>query len=265
MAIRRVTSAPAPESALRTILDDVRDTFQISWTPDVFEALGAVPGYVQLAWMQLKPSVETEQFVRLADRLARDTFAVVQSMYVPSYDTGDLQQLGVSLDEQAELRTALSALIFGQAQTALAVKALRLAIENAPAGGRDTISWPRRETTWAMQPIPMVDDETHGEIVRRVLAAVQHAIQSPRPPGAFRVIARWPRYLELAWQDLQGVLRIDEFSASQTDLIEEAVQLCDMFPTKVDTTPACLESNGQSRFEIQRARDILIANDRTLP
>lgn len=253
------------EPSLGPLFDDVRETLQISWVPTIFVALGEVPGYLDLAWAQLKPSLQTAQFARLAERVQKDTLAVTQSLYVPSYDTGSLQLLGVTLGEQAVVRTDLSALIFGQTQTLLAAKALRLAIEGNPPGGKHSIWWPRSTTTWAMEPIPTVDEGSVGESVRQIFLEVQQALQLPWTPRSLEVIARWPRYLRQAWEDLAGVLKIPEFSAAQTDLIEQAAVLCDLFPTRVNLTPDTLEKQGQSTFEVERARQILLSYDRVLP
>ena len=251
--------------SLGPLYQDIRDTMQISWVPDVFSALGEVPGYLTFAWKQLNPSVETAQFVRLAEQVQKDAVAAVRSLYVPSYDVGDVQQVGVPLEQQAEIRTALAALMFGHSQTLLAVKALRLAIEGSPPGGRKRISWPRSATTWAMQPIPDVDEATVGQRVRDVFTEAREALRLPRVPWSFRVIAPWPRYLQLAWGDLIGVAHEPEFAAAQSELVEQAPALCDLFPARVDVTPERLAMKGQSIFQIQRARAILRSYDRLLP
>lgn len=265
MVAPRAHATIESEQAVSAILHEVRDTLQISWVPDAFEALGKVPAYLRLAWAQLQPALQTEQFVRLADRLARDATAAVQSLYIPSYGPGDLQQLGIDLEDQAMVRSALSALIFGQSQTILAIKALRLALENTPPGGRETISWPRPARTWALQPIPAADAHIMGEWVRLIVDTAEHLLGLPYPPLAFRVVARWPKFLELAWQDLDAVFRTPEFGAAQTEIIEEAVQLCDLFPARVNATPAWLQSQGLTRLELDRVREILFSYDSALP
>jgi len=265
MAVRTPRLVAGEKPSLGPLYDDVRDTLQIWWVPAVFDALGEVSGYLRLAWEQLKPSLETAQFARLAERAQKDALAAIQSLYLPSYDAGGVWQAGVPFDNQAEIRTALAALLFEQSQTLLATKALRLAIENDPPGGERRISWPRPSTTWALQPIPLVDERSVGERERRVFRAARQSLTLPWVPLSLLLLARWPRYLRLAWNDLTTVFREPEFAAAQTEMIEQSAAFCDLFPTKVDATPDYLERHGQSHFEIARAREILLAYDRLMP
>lgn len=260
-AVSGVLTSVGPRSRAPTVLHNLRNTLQISWVPDAFQALSKIPTYLQLAWSQLEPSLQTEQFVRLADRVARDATTVVQSLYQPSYGPDTLQQLGISHGTQVAARSALSVLIVGQSQTILAIKALRLAIEGAPPGGRVPTFWPRPKRTWTLQPIPSVKEHAAGERIRAIFVAAEHLLRLPVPPAGLRALGVWPRYLERAWQDLRVVLQTTEFAAAQTELAEEAVVLSDLFPIPVGATPTWLEGHGLSPVELRRARDLLLTYD----
>lgn len=265
MALPNPRAVAGTEPAVGPVFDRVRDTLQISWVPPVFVALGEMPRFLELAWAQLEPSLATAQFAQLAGRIRRDALATVQSLYRPSYGPGDVQQVGVPLAEQATVRSALEALIFGQTQTLLATKALRMALEDCPPGGQHPISWPRSSTTWAMQPLPTVDEESVGERDRRIFADARASLRLPWVPRSLLMLGRWPGYLQLAWNDLAGVFRTPEFGAAQTELIEQSAAYCDLFPVKVDLTPGRLKSQGLSPFEIHRARKILLDADAVEP
>lgn len=259
------SATPGSESGLGALYEEIRETLQISWVPAVFSDLGAVPGYLPLAWEQLKPAALTEQFRRLAERIRGDALAVARSLYLPSYGPGRLQQLAVPLADLSLIRTALAALLFGQSQTLLATKALRLAIECSPPGGRHPIWWPRAATTWALEAIPVVDLATIADEGRRVFRQAQSALGLPRPPRALAVLAIWPRYLSQAWNDLQGVLETPEFAAARTELVEQSSAYSDLLPTRINVTPDWLRSRGVDEVIIDRARNVLLSHDRVLP
>ena len=264
MAVPRQLTEGEISPSLASLGKDIRETLQISWLPAPFQEMSAT-GYLPLAWPQLKPSLETEQFVRLAERLANDATSVIRTLYLPGYDTGDVQQLGVSLQEQATTRSMLSALIFGLSQTTLAVTALRLALDGTPPGGRDMIAWPRRPTTWATIPIPSTTVGAAGARVRHVFDATRQALRLSHVPRSYGILAAWPRYLALAWSDLADVVREPAFAAAETELVEESLHLCELFPTRVDATIECLRAHGQTRIQIDRARQILFQATSELP
>ncbi len=239
------------------VYEALRDTLQISWVPAVFEALAEVPAYLHLAWAQVGPVAETAQFVRLSEHIARDASAVVHSLYVPGYGPGDLQQLDVPLAQQAEIRSALDALAFGQSQTMLIIAALRLAVAGHPPGRDHAISWPRRATTWTLQPVPIVDEAAAGETVRRIFSEARQVLDLSPVPHALRVIAGLPRYVQLAWDDLAPLVQGSGFEAARAEIIEAAEKLCGLLPSRIDVTPSWLASRGLAPREIRRAQEIL--------
>ena len=257
--------SPAAEPSLGPLFEDVRQTFQISWTPRVFVALGQIRGFLPLAWAGLKPSAATEQFARLAERIRDDTAGLARSLYQPGYGPGDLQSQLEQFDDLAALRTALDALTFGQTQTLLAVEALRLAIDGFPTGGSHPISWPRVQTTWALQPIPTVQASTVGEDVRRVFEEARAFTGLAWPPRSLEALANWPDHLRLAWSDLGNQLRTPDVAAARGALIERAATYCQLLPTKVEVTPGYLERSGEAPLEINRARELLVEWEGALP
>lgn len=262
-AQRALQSTSEPQ--LDSLYADIQSTFQISWIPPAFGTLGQVPNYLRVAWKALKPAACTEQFARMAERVHRQSSSIIQAAYSPSYGPGDLQQLGVSLDDQSEVRTMLEALLYGQSQTLIALTALRVAADGHSSEQHNRISWPRRKTTWAMEPIAMVQEDTAGETVRQIFDNVRDELRQPDIPWALRVIARWPRYLELAWPDLQELFDIPLFWSGVTALRDEAATMCDALPCSVDASPDQLRQAGIDRFEINRARDILHACEDVVP
>ncbi|HUX87269.1 MAG TPA: halocarboxylic acid dehydrogenase DehI family protein [Chloroflexota bacterium] len=162
--------------------------FRSPWTPSIFEELGEIPEYLRIAWTALKPTVCTEQFIRAADVLLQEALDDANDAYNPSYGTGDLQQLGVALPDQAEVRTALLALLYGGSQTLLAIAALTQAIHGRPTGDPRAISWPRSQSTWSLEPVPMANERAGGEIERRVFAQARRTLDLNQTPRALRVI-----------------------------------------------------------------------------
>jgi hypothetical protein len=216
---------------------------------------------VRIAWPELKPVASTAQFFRAAETLYCNAMDDTADMYSPSYGVGDLQQLGVALDDLSEVRIALTALLFGGAQALLAVEALRLGIGGQVPGRPRPEYWPRSRTTWNTELIPRVDVNAAGQTVRRVFAEARRVLSFAQEPLSLGVIGQFPRYLRIAWADVKSLLTTDEFAASVNDMISEAERLATNLPRQIAVTPECLMKAGLTERELHRVREILEASE----
>lgn len=240
------------------ILQDITLSLQMPWIPHSFIDLQAeVPRYLELAWRQLRPLVLTAQFADQADATQQLADSVTRSMYRPGYQVGDLQQFGIGLGEVSVIRTALLALRFGWAQTLTMIEVLRRALDGFTVGQPHGISWPRRATTWATAIIPVTDEQTMGETVRRILDDARQTLGLSEPPESLLAIGKWPDYLRLAWDDLGPVVRTAGIGAARGSLADAARQRMESLPGTVDLSAAQLQAAGLSPVETQRVGSIL--------
>lgn len=240
------------------ILQDITLSLQLPWIPHSFIALNdQVPRYLELAWRQLGPIVITTQFAeqaRATEQLAEST---TRSMYRSGYQASDLRQLGIGLSEISIIRTALAALRFGWSQTLTMMELLRRALDGPPVGQPHGISWPREATTWATAIIPITDEKSASETVRRILQDARQTLGLAEPPESLLAIGKWPDYLNLAWADLTSVVQSAAFASTRGMLAEEARQQMESLPGWVDLSAAQLQAAGLNPIEIQRVREIL--------
>ncbi|HEX5417498.1 MAG TPA: hypothetical protein VFZ25_17690 [Chloroflexota bacterium] len=240
------------------ILQEITQSLQLPWTPHSFIDLNdEVPGYVKHAWDQLSPIVRTAQFVDLAHEIESSVDTAVRGAYRPGYGPGSLQQLGLSLGEAGEIRTAFSALLFGWSQTILIVEALRLALDGQKVGMKSAVSWPREPVNWTQAIIPTTDTNAMGEVARNVLAEARQSLGLSEPPEALLVIGSWPRYLRMAWDDLTAIVNGPTFTALRGELMEQARQRCTRLPGHLDLSETQLRANNFNPIQIQRVREIL--------
>lgn len=257
MAQRQPMRSISSEPSLGPLFQEIRDALQVSWTPSTFEQLAEIPDYLRIAWTALKPVAATAQFLRAAERLWQEALDDVEDIYRPSYGTGDLQQLGVTLQDQAEARTALTALLYGGSQTLLAITALTQAIHGRLTGDPQAMFWPRSRTTWSLELIPMASERASAEIERRVFEQARHELGLAETPRALRLVGRFPRYLDVAWSDVVPLFGQGELSAAVNDLIELSERRVGQLPHGVEVTPEHLQKAGLSQRKVERIRKIL--------
>jgi len=244
-------SAPA-------ILQDITQSLQLPWTPHAFVDLNdEVPTYVKHAWTQLAPLVRTAQFADLANEIESYVDSEVRNSYRPGYGPGSLQQLGISIGEAAEIRTAFGALLFGWSQTVLIVEALRLALDGQTIGMPNVVTWPREPTNWNQAIIPITDETVMGEVVRNVLAEARQSLGLSEPPEALLAIGSWPRYARMAWDDLSPLAQGPTFAALRGQMIEQARQRCARLPGHLELSDTQLQADSFNPIQIQRVREIL--------
>lgn len=240
------------------ILQEITQSLEMPWTPHTFIDLNdEVPAYVQHVWAQLAPIVKTAQFADLAREIESYVDREVRANYRPGYGPGSLQQLGLTLGEGSEIRTALGALIFGWSQVLLVVEALRLVVDGQSVGMKNAVTWPREAATWNQAIIPTTDENVMGEVARNVLAEARQSLGLAEPPESLLAIGSWPRYVRMAWDDLAGLAQGPTFAALRGQLIEQARQHCARLPGRLDLSETQLRANNFNPIQIQRVREIL--------
>src|SRR5437868_4348400 len=71
--LKLVTEADAP-SRTRQIFDEVRHALGLPEVPFLYQAYAAYPVFLELHWQSFCPSVESQQFFQLGDRLAAEAY-----------------------------------------------------------------------------------------------------------------------------------------------------------------------------------------------
>jgi hypothetical protein len=244
---------------------DLENALQLGWLPPALAALEAVPAYLDQVWKQLHTIVGTAQFARLAERVQNRATDYARAGYSPSYGPGEVQDSGVSLDDLALIRTDLAALLFGQAQSALLLKALRLGLDGQVIGHDTWAVWPRRQTGWRAVPHEISHPAATAASVQGILAEARRRLGTPAEPASLRALASWPSYLRLAWADLQSTVTSAGFLGAAAELAVDLADAAEALPRCLDLTRRRLAADGVSEAELDRAYQLVVAYDDSDP
>ena len=196
---------PAPDA----LLDDVARTFRVPFVPGVIRELGAVDGFLEYAWPQLAPSVDTAGFLGSALYMVDMALDAVEAVYdEPVLSRGSLIAGGLSIGDLAAVEAVLDVFHWLQPQLLLLLAALAEAQERPSIGGQGRAE-PRapspRDVSHLATVVPLVAPETPP------LPAIATALGVDTPPELYRAVAHWPRYLEPAWDELQHLVTYPDF------------------------------------------------------
>ncbi|MEX2230396.1 MAG: hypothetical protein WEB13_12255 [Dehalococcoidia bacterium] len=195
--------------AAEALLDEIARTFRVPFVPDVIRELGSVDGFLEYAWPQLAPSVDTAGYLGSALYMVDMALDAVEAVYdEPVLSRDSLLAGGLAEGELAAVESVLDVFHWLQPQQLLLLAALAEAQERPRVGGQG------RAAPRAASP----RDEAHlAALVRFAppetppLPAVAAALGVDAPPELYRAVAVWPRYLEPAWDELQHLVTYPDF------------------------------------------------------
>ena len=244
--------------AVRAIFDDAKDALGIPWTPEVVRALAAYPAYLELAWPQLRPNLEQAGFAMSAAFIAERALDFVREMYEPTYTPAEIAQ-AVGADTEI-LRQTLRALHYGAPQVMLLGGALLEALKFPATGGKGRPG--RRESGHGERlmrhaPVEVIDEVGAPARMAATYTAIRTTTTLPFVPVEFAAIARWPEYLELAWADVEHLIRHPSYRLRRRSLSYYAAGGTHYFATPVRLGPEALLDAGMDDDGIDALRALL--------
>ena len=170
------------------------------FVPGVLAELGGAGGYLAHVWAQLEASVATQGFLNSALYMADMASEGIEEGYEPGLSRRSLRAGGLAAGEIERLLAVLDVFQWLQPQLLLLLSALAESREAPVVGGQGRPE--QRE----------LSGRARGQLATEVLLAPPS--QPPLPdvarrlgleaaPELYRAVARWPRYLEPAWEELQ--------------------------------------------------------------
>lgn len=205
--------------AIAAIFEDAKDALGIPWVPEEIRALATFPVYLELVWPQLRPNLDQAGFAFSAAFIADRALDFARSFYEPTYTPDDIAA-AIGADRSV-LRQTLRALHYGAPQVMLIAGALLEALKFDAAGGKGRAGERDAEHSERMMrraPVVVTEEEDATDDVAAVYRAVRSVTTLPYVPIEFRVIARWPAYLRMAWDDLEHVIPHPEYRMRRRSL-----------------------------------------------
>jgi hypothetical protein len=168
--------------------------------PAVLRELEAAGGYLDRVWPQLAPSIATQGFLNSALYMADMAVDEIEESYEPGLSRASLVEGGLAPAELDQVLAVLDVFHWLQPQLLLLLGALAEAWEAPVVGGQGRPE-PReggdRERTHLATEVALAPPSTLP------LPAVAETLVLAEPPELYRAVARWPRYLEPTWGELQ--------------------------------------------------------------
>ncbi len=228
----------AAEPRIRAIYDETRRVLRLPWVGALFQGYAMYPGYLEMAWRALRPSLETAQFEADATAIGNAADEAVARFYTPSYDYRDVAAMNLDIEA---IRETVDAFHVGNPRLLLVATALRRAFEEGPVGG-GTQAVHRRagesaeEARAAGATVEMVAPEQAPQNVAALFDDIKATLHLPLVNSDYRAMALWPDYLALAWNDIKGPIGAPEYASEVRRLSGLAGEAVERFALPVAAT-----------------------------
>jgi hypothetical protein len=224
--------------ALRRCYDDMQAVLRVPWVMFAARSLAVFGGFVPAAWQVAAPVFATADVERAADELRG---LAVLPVADPPDPRPRLAELGFGETGIAEVRTALDALNYGNVKYLLLITAWCEGIQGRSSGGTASgtvgTAMPAGRPA-GMPDLHLVDPRDVDERVARLLTRVTDLHLHHGPSSDFRVLARWPDFLEVALDDVLGpVVRTAPYENTALALLERARTHVRRFPAAAGLSP----------------------------
>ena len=235
---------------------------RVSRVPLFFRALAGEKALLP-CWQALRPAIRLRAFEEGADELRARAAKAAVELGCPLIET-QLEWAGYDLDEIDEIRGQVNIFHYQDAKVLLALALLCEALEGVAGGGRET---PRamqrvpRGVPHEMDIIELVPEDANGTLAR-VFRSIRTHLGLGAVADDFRALGRWPKYLNIAWDDARK--RDDEprARAAMVDLWGQAKAAVATLPAKVSVSAAQRTAAGA---DLRRVRALTERFRRAMP
>ena len=190
---------------LAEVYEDIHATLRVPWVAFGIRVMSQFPHFVPDAWDALKPQISTRYAEDGADLVRLN--AIVPGPVMPD-PTPKLLHAGWSQDDIAELKSSLDLLNYGNPKYLILITAWNEAWHERDTGGRGAARLAGRDAETIPYGLPkgvdkfhLIDPNQAPERAQIVMRDVRDAFLHHGPASDYRVLARWPDYLEIALRD----------------------------------------------------------------
>jgi hypothetical protein len=223
--------------------------------PVFFRALAGEKALLP-CWQALRPAVRLRAFEEGADELRARAARAAVEMGCPLIET-QLEWAGYDVDEIDEIRGQVNIFHYQDAKLLLAVAVLCEALNGGAGGGKET---PRamqrvpRGVPHEMDIVELVPEDADGGLAK-VFKSIRVHLGLGLVADEFRALGRWPKYLQLAWDDARKRDDHPRARSAASDLWTHADATAATLPVRVSVTDAQLSSAGANP---RRVRDLVV-------
>lgn len=191
--------------ALGDVYEDIHNTLRVPWVAFGIRVMSQFPNFIPEAWAALKPQISTRYAEEGADLVRLNSIVPGPAMPNP---TPKLRRLGWTDEDIAELKIALDLLNYGNPKYLILITAFNEAWHERDAGGRNATKLQGHDAEIIPYGLPkgvekfhLLDPDQAPERTQLVLRDIRDASLHHGPASDYRVLAKWPDYLEVALKD----------------------------------------------------------------
>lgn len=244
---------------IKRVYGDITSALRVPIVDLVFRVLATYPDYLQLAWRQIQPNVQTVYFERRADTIraaaVEGVTAIAGSAPPALPDPAIADVLRVFHYVNPKLLIALTAIRAG-------TNGQYPKLEELPRDDKRQIPTGMPE---GMPAITLVDPAIAPDEVRAVFDDIRATLGTDVLNSEYRALAQWPGYLVDSWQALKPVIATPEYRGLVRGLRLMAEESILVLPFRVELTPHTLRLCGLSETDIDAVRATVDRFYRLLP
>ena len=264
-----VRESEATDERAREAFRDIKSTMRIPVIALLFQAWAAYPRFLDVTWRRLRPSVLSEAFGTLAERLEAHVRDGVDSWPVADHAAA-LRARSLSESEIARMREIVELFSKVNPKLAIVAAAVDASLRGRPVGGVGT-KGPHRERE--RQPLQefrgvrfsLVEERDAPPRVRAIYDDMMATLGLPFIETEYRAMASYPDWLEVWWRDCKPLAQEERYRSLGAELGREAAQCATQLPHRLQLNDSLLESNEVDearRAELRRGTAIF---GQTLP
>ena len=235
---------------------EIAALFRSPVAPELLTRLELAPAYLAHVWPVLAASVDTAGFLGSALYLADTALDAVKEVYEPELSRDTLLET-MPADELDAVQAVLDVFQYLQPQALLAGAALAEAFERPAVGGSGLVE-PREPRD--RDPVHLATEVPDAVTGGALLSELAETLQLPEAPQLYGVLARWPRYLEASWEELQHLAAYPDFRRRGRALYYYARSGARFLAEELRADADALRAAGIGDEEIEAARVVVDAS-----
>jgi hypothetical protein len=194
----------------------------IPWAPANWRTYANYPPVMELFWQRLRPTVETESFLRRSIAIAEQVYESVSLWYDPGY------QMEIDEVERRRIQRELNAFSFGNPQLLIQQVALQRALQGEIVGNDETApaAQPRENASaYCHIEIPLLDESAARKIseeLPHIYDDIRQTLGVPLINSDYQALARWSAFFLAGWEDIKQWRQRQEYRDLEQSLRQAA-------------------------------------------
>lgn len=249
---RRLPLVRESDAAGRTleIYQEIKASLGVPHVNLIFQAYGAHPQFLDLAWKSLQPAIETREFFACSERIRGEAYTAIHNYFsVPDLCSG-IREVHFSTGAQHELTDAVELFHYNNPLLLLIAAVQLQAFEDGPSQHRTTHRG-ADHPVFASKPI-QITEEAASPPIRKVYEDIKRTLGVNVINSDYQAFARWPDFLSLFWNSLKPIVSSPLYGENKHALTESALALADL-PNAAQLTVEQMQEAGLGAEDISAA------------